>query len=62
MKEVKKQGGNFVDNETDKLLICAYNQKNLCTEQCTACKIYNDGDITTITCLRDSFTFANIIG
>ena len=57
MREVKKQGSKFADVESGRMLLCAYNQENQCSNECTACESNHEGIMTTFDCLRGSFTF-----
>ena len=65
LREVRKASGKFIDNETETTLICAFSQinKEHCSTACTACKIVAETlpIRETVTCLRGSFTFANIV-
>jgi len=65
MKEVKINddenygGTHFFDIEAGKPLVCAYKDRP-CYPYCTACEINEESLMTTATCLRGSFTFAEI--
>jgi len=64
MREVKKEQNSFIDIKNGKPLMCAFDKNhfiNNCIDECVACEINKEGTLTTVTCLRGSFTFASIV-
>ena len=64
MKKVKKQGGQFIMITEDKFLDCCYDNsrgRHICSSNCVACQINKSAKSITVSCLRGSFDFAEIV-
>jgi hypothetical protein len=60
-KELRIVNGWFLDKHNDGKPQCAFMADRACTPDCAACEIDDSRMVKTVTCLRGSFVFANIV-
>ena len=69
MREIVERTFGFENNETADRIMCAFSLKDICTRDCAACNIENDGRtdlLSKAVCNRngrkDVFTIGFVIG